>query len=164
MKIWYSCLLMDPTEFCPFFTTSCLLMDPKTSCLLMDPNQDFPLSKSHVFWWTQFVHIFSKFSPLKPHVFWWTHFSTQTSCLLMDPNLMSFNGPLMIFWVHQKTWGFWGHRKTWVHKKLMSFDGPRLLNLIGSIKRHEVSKVHQRTSGLDILIRPQPNPTLNNIT
>ena len=30
----------------------------------------------------------------------------------------------------------------------MSFDGPRLLNLIGSIKRHEVSKVHQRTSGL----------------
>ena len=45
----HSCLLMDPTKFCPFFTTSCLLMDPKTSCLLMDPNQDFPLSKSHVF-------------------------------------------------------------------------------------------------------------------
>ena len=108
------------------------------SCLLMDPNQDFPLSKSHVFWWTQFLHIFSKFSPLKPHVFWWTHFSTQTSCLLMDPNLMSFNEPLMIFWVHQKTWGFWVHRKTWVHKKLMSFDGPRFSNLSGSIIRHEV--------------------------
>ena len=73
---------------------------------------------------------------LKPHVFLWTQ------------NLMSFNGPLMFSWVHQKTWGFWVHRKTWVHKKLMSFDGPRLLNLIGSIKRHEVSKVHQRTSGL----------------
>ena len=39
----------------------------------------------------------------------------------------------------------------------MSFDGPRLLNLIGSIKRHEVSKVHQRTSGLDRLIRSQPS-------
>ena len=83
---------MDPTKFCQFFTTSCLLMDPKTSCLLMDPNQDFPLSKSHVFWWTHWVHqktwglyIFSNFSPLK------------TSCLLMDPllgqNLMSFDGP-----------------------------------------------------------------------
>jgi hypothetical protein len=73
---WHSCLLMDPTKFCPFFTTS---------CLLMDPNQDFPPSKSHVFWWTQLVHIFSKFSPLKPHVFWWTHYLTKTSCLLMDP-------------------------------------------------------------------------------
>ena len=84
-KNWHSCLLMDPTKFCPFFTTSWLLMDPKTSCLLMDPNQDFPLSKSHVIWWTQFLHIFSKFSPLKPHVFWWTHYSTKTSCLFMDP-------------------------------------------------------------------------------
>ena len=55
-KFGHSCLLMDPTKFCPFFTTSCLLMDPKTSCLLMDPNQDFPLSKSHVFWWTHLVH------------------------------------------------------------------------------------------------------------
>ena len=82
---WHSCLLMDPTKFCPFFTTSCLLMDPKTLCLLMDPNQDFPLSKSHVFWWTQLVYIFSKFPPLKPHVFWWTHYLTKTSCLLMDP-------------------------------------------------------------------------------
>ena len=47
------------SRFSPF-KISCLLMDPigtyifkvfpsKTSCLLMDPNQDFPLSKSHVF-------------------------------------------------------------------------------------------------------------------
>ena len=84
-KLRYSCLLMDPTKFCPFFTTSWLLRDPKTLCLLMDPNQDFPLSKSHVFWWTQFLYIFSKFSPLKPHVFWWIHSLTDTSCLFMDP-------------------------------------------------------------------------------
>ena len=49
----HSCDLMDPTKFCPFFTTSCDLMDPKSSCDLMDPNQVFPLSKPHVFWWTQ---------------------------------------------------------------------------------------------------------------
>ena len=64
------------------------------------------------------------FPLLKPHVFWWTQ------------NLMSFNGPFMIFWVHQKTWGFWVHQKTWgfkrgrVHQKTWGF---------GSIKRHEVS-------------------------
>ena len=28
-KYWHSCDLMDPTKFCPFFTTSFDLMDPK---------------------------------------------------------------------------------------------------------------------------------------
>ena len=60
-----SCLLMDQTKFCKCFTTSCALMDPKSSCRLMDTNQDFPLSK--------------------PHVFWWIHYSSKTSCLIKDP-------------------------------------------------------------------------------
>ena len=56
LAIGHSCDLMDPTKFCPFFTTWCDLMDPKSSCDLMDPNQDFPLSKFHVLWCTHWVH------------------------------------------------------------------------------------------------------------
>jgi hypothetical protein len=41
-----------------------------------------------------------------------------------------------------------------VPKKLMSIDGPRFSNLIGSIIRHEVSKVHQKASGYDKLTKP----------
>ena len=70
----------------------------------------------------------------KPHV-WWT--------------LDNFLGPSIDM-------RFWGPPKDLSAQKA---HGPRLLNLNGSIKRHEVSKFHQKTSGLDKLIRPQPNLT-----
>ena len=72
----------------------------------------FPLTKSHVFWWTQKPHVFWWTLPLlKPYVFWWTQ-KTHVSPFfpLLKPhvfwwtqNLMSFNGPFMIIWVHQTT-------------------------------------------------------------
>ena len=66
-----------------------------------------------MFWWTT--------TSLKPHVFWWTQ------------NLMWFDGPLMIFRVHQITWGFWVHQNTGVHKKLMWFDGPIFSTSLGPL-------------------------------
>ena len=80
-----------PNPILPIFHLLMCFDVPK-QLMLFDPNQDFRLSKSHVFWWTHWVHYktwgllgFSKFSPLK------------TSCLLMDPlldqNLMCNNGP-----------------------------------------------------------------------
>ena len=95
----------------------------KTSCVLMDP-------KPHVVWWT-LIRVFKVFpsqnlmcfdgptTQPKPHVFWWTQ------------NLMWFDGPLMIFRVHQITWGFWVHQNTGVHKKLMWFDGPIFSTSLG---------------------------------
>ena len=75
LNIGYSCLLMDPTEFCPFFTTSCLLMDPKTSCLLMEPS---PLETS-CFLMDPKKIMSHYFPPPK------TSFDgPKTSCLLMD--------------------------------------------------------------------------------
>ena len=106
---------MDPTKFCPFFTTSFDLMDPKISCDLMDRNQFFPLSKPHVFWWTHYAtktscvlvdpkhHVIRGFSgSIKPHEVFGstkTQECTKNSCDLMDPNFQP-------HWVQQTTWGF----------------------------------------------------------
>ena len=122
---WISCTLMDPFFVSPP-ETSCLLMDPKPHVFwwtlpLLKPHVFwwtqkthvslfFPFLKPHVFWWTQKPHVFWWTLPLlKPHVFWWTQ-KTRVSLFFpfLKPhffwwtqNLVSFNGPWIIFWVHQ---------------------------------------------------------------
>jgi hypothetical protein len=130
----HSCDLMDPTKFCPFFTTS---------SDLMDPNQDFPLSKRPIgsIKTHEVYKGFHSFRLSKPHVFWWTHYSTKTLCVLVDPKTSRFLWtlpllkPHVFWWTHlcspplRKPGVFWWTQKPhvfWWTLYLMWFDGPEI--------------------------------------
>ena len=158
-----SCDLMDPNQNFPLTNPHViwwtqvykgfqLFLPLAPSCVLMDPLLDqnlmcFPGPKPHVSWWTvddfqgpsnqmRFLGPQKRRSTQKTHVIWWTqpNFFT-TSCALMDPDFKP-------HWVHQITWV----KILPIFCRLMCFDGPRLSNLIRSIKSHEFlgsSKSHE---------------------
>ena len=140
------------------------------SCVLMDPLRDqnlmcFPGPKPHVSWWTvddfqgpsnqmRFLGPQKRRSTQKTHVIWWTqpNFFT-TSCALMDPDFKP-------HWVHQITWVSRGPKNYILPiqqrrgKKYSIMDGISI-SILGEMSM----QISSKRSGLDKLIRPQPNLT-----